>query len=121
MPSSEPRFPVRFAPDPWNQDLARTTRTGRTTAQAARGDYEPDGVPRSHLKPCEEEGRDGTNLPRCFKVYLPQPAGPFGMVFTIDRQDDKPALVFLAFGMRHHPMESHALSVYEIADQRLNA
>jgi hypothetical protein len=42
------------------------------------------------------------------------------MVFTIDREADKPALLFLAFGIRHHPNESHAPTVYEIADQRLN-
>ena len=119
MSPSEPHFPVRLAPDPWNEDLARTTR-GRTIAQAARGDYELNGIPRSHLKPCDDEGRDGTH-PHCFKVYLPRPDGRFGMVFAIDRQVDEPAFVFLAFGIRHHPKGSHALNVYEIADRRLNA
>lgn len=80
-----------------------------------------NGVPRSHLKRCDDEGRDGTHLPHCFKVYLPQPDGRFGMIFTIDRQADEPALVFLGFGIRHHPKGSHALNVYEIADRRLNA
>jgi hypothetical protein len=120
MPTSDPRFPVQFDADPWEEDLERSTPAGRTAAQAARRDYEPDGVSRSHLKACEPEGRDGTNLPDCAKLYLPPPDGKFGMVFTIDRQANKPALVFLAFGVRHHPSGSHALTVYELADQRLN-
>ena len=115
------RFPARFDPDPWDEDLARSTPVGRTTAEAARGHYEPDGIPRSNLKPCEAEGRDGTSLPDCAKIYLPLPNGRFGMVFTIDRRADKPALEFLAFGIRHHPEGSHAPTVYEIAHQRLNS
>ncbi len=43
------------------------------------------------------------------------------MVFTIDRKADKPALVFLAFGVRHHPKGSHTLTVYQIAHRRLHA
>jgi len=43
MPPSEPRFPARFDPDPWDEDLARSTTTGRQAAQAARRDYEPNG------------------------------------------------------------------------------
>lgn len=120
MSPSEPRLPARFDPDPWDEDLARSTTTGRQAAQAARRDYEPNGIPRSHLKPCEAEGSDGTSLPDCAKIYLPQPNGKFGMVFTIDRKADKPTLLFLAFGVRHHPKRSHAPTVYEIAHQRLN-
>jgi hypothetical protein len=120
MSTSEPRFPARFAPDPWDEDLARSTPAGRTAAEAARRDYEPNGIPRSHLRPCDEEGRDGTNLPQCFKVYVPHPDGRFGMVFTIDRKADKPTLVFLAFGVRHHPKGSHALTVYQLAHRRLH-
>ncbi len=120
MSPPEPRFPARFAPDPWEEDLARTTPAGHQAAEAARLAYESSGIPPSHLKPCETEGRDGTNLPQCFKVYLPHPNGRFGMIFTIDLQEDKPTLVFLAFGVRHHPKESNALTVYLIADRRLN-
>jgi hypothetical protein len=32
------------------------------------------------LRRCDSEGRDGTKLPACFKVYLPAPSGRFGMV-----------------------------------------
>ena len=121
MPPSDPHFPVRFDPDAWNEDLARTTPAGQTAARDARRDYEADGVPRSQLKPCEPEGRDGTNLPDCAKVYLPPPYGRFGMVLTIDRKADKPALLFLAFGVRHHPKGSHAPTVYETANRRLSS
>jgi hypothetical protein len=121
MPPSDPHFPVRFDPRPWDEDLARSTPNGNTAARNARRDYERSGIPRSRLRPCEADGRDGTNLPDCTKVYLPQPDGRFGMIFTVDRQADKPALEFLAFGVRHHPAGSHAPTVYEIADQRLSS
>lgn len=121
MTPHEPHFPVRVDPDPWERDLARSTPAGRIAAQNARRDYERDGIPVSHLRPCETERRDGTSLPDCAKVYLPQPDGHFGMVFTIDREVNKPALVFLAFGVRHHPAGSHTPTVYQIAHQRLHA
>jgi hypothetical protein len=120
MSTSERRFPARFDPDPWEQDLARSTSAGQTAGETARRDYEADGVPRSHLKLCEQEGRDGTNLPQCFKVYAPYPNGRFGIVFTIDGDADKPTLMFLAFGVRHHPPSSHAPTVYKIAHNRLH-
>lgn len=71
MPT-DPRFPVRFDAHPWEEDTERSSSVGREAAQTAREDYETDGVPRSHLKPCESEGRDGTNLPDCAKG-LPAP------------------------------------------------
>ncbi len=120
MSTSDPRFPARFDPAPWEEDLARSAVSGRASAYDARRDYEPRGVPVSHLKACEAEGRDGTKLPAYLKAYVPQPDGKFGMVFTIDSEAHKPALLFLAFGVRHHPSGSHAPTVYEIAHQRLN-
>ncbi len=115
------RIPARFDPDPWGQDLAHTTPAGRQAAEAAHRDYEPEGIPHSHLKHCEAEGRDGTSLPRCFKVYIPQPNGKFGMVFKVVLIDGRMQMDFVAFGMRHQPKESHAPTVYEIAHERLNA
>ncbi|MGA9284665.1 MAG: hypothetical protein WBV85_04420 [Solirubrobacteraceae bacterium] len=120
MPSSGPHFPVRFDPAPWKDDLARSTPAGRTAAEKTCTTYESDGVLRSHLKPSEREAQDGTNLPDCAKVYLPQPDGRFGMIFSVDGEANKPALLFLAFGVRHHPPSSHALTVYEIAHSRLH-
>lgn len=46
----------------------------------ARSRFERDGVEIKTLHRCDPEGRDGTELPACFKVYLPAPTGKFGMV-----------------------------------------
>lgn len=101
-------------------DMARTTPLGLEAAEAARRDYEANGVPRSDVRPCDAEGRDGTELPQCLKVYLPPPAGRFGMVFRFVIAGDGPRLDYLAFGVRHHPSESNAPTVYEIAHRRLH-
>jgi hypothetical protein len=118
--TGEPRFPVRFDAEALREDASKATPAARAAAEAARQDYEASGIPRSLLRPCDAEGRDGTELPQCLKVYLPPPAGPFGMVFKFVLVDGSPRLDFLAFGVRHHPRESNALSVYEIAHQRLH-
>lgn len=47
-------------------------------------------------------------------------AGAFGMVFEVVKAGDKPLLVYLAFGVRHHPPDSHADSLYRIAHRRLH-
>jgi hypothetical protein len=99
--------------------MARTTPAGRDAAEAAKRRYETDGVPRSELRPCDPEGRDGTELPQCLKVYLLPPAGPFGMVFKFVIAAGGPRLDYLAFGVRHHPPGSNAPTVYEIAHRRL--
>jgi hypothetical protein len=52
------------------------------------------------LRPCEAETRDGTRLGGCVKQYIPQPAGRWGAVFSIDRAAGKPALLLLAVGER---------------------
>jgi hypothetical protein len=89
------------------------------------------------LRSCEAKGRDGTELPGCFKVYLPEPDGKFGMVlrFTIPKKapgekdargtkrgkkESPPRLRYLAFGVRHHPKGSHAETVYQVAHRRLH-
>ncbi len=54
------------------------------------------------------------------RVYLPPPAGKFGMVFEIDRQAGSLVLAYLSFGVRHQPHDSHALTVYQLAHGRLN-
>jgi hypothetical protein len=112
---------VVFDEDPWAEDMARTTSNGRTIAETIRRDYERHGCPVEDLRACDDEAQDGTRLPGCAKVYLPPPAGKFGMAFDIDRQAGSLVLAYLAFGTRHHPKGSHALNVYEIADRRLNA
>ncbi|HEX4731206.1 MAG TPA: hypothetical protein VH299_08040 [Solirubrobacterales bacterium] len=118
--TGEPHFPARFDPEAFREDMARTTPAGCDAAEAARRRYEAGGVPRSELRPCDPEHREGTRLPQCLKVYLPAPAGRFGMVFRFAIADDSPRLDYLAFGIRHHPPDSYAPTVYEFAHRRLH-
>lgn len=114
------RFPAHFGATAWAIDMARATTRGRTAARAARRDYEDKGVPIAALRPTQDEGPDGTQLPGCLKTYVPVPAGAFGMVFEVVKTEDRLLLAYLAFGVRHHPANSHADSVYEIAHRRLH-
>jgi hypothetical protein len=102
------------------EDLNRASDTGRQVALATRSEYEQNGVPVDHLLACDDEGADGTQLAHCVKVYLPHPDGKFGMVFRIERHEGKLLLVYAAFGVRHHPRDSRAPTVYEIAHQRIH-
>ena len=120
MPTSDPRFTARFDPDTWETDLSRSTPPGRAAARTARRHYERNGVPRSHLRPCQVEGRDGTKLPDCAKVYVPHPNGRWGIVFKFTIIDRRPRLELLSFGVRHQPKGSHAPNTYDFANQRAN-
>jgi hypothetical protein len=113
-------FPAHFDPDAWEEDLARSTPTGRQAAEVARRDYEGGGVPVEHLRRVEEHGQDGTVLPDCAKVYLPPPVGRFGMIFRVIKVDDRPCLAYAAFGVRHHPQGARRPTVYQLAHQRLH-
>jgi hypothetical protein len=99
--------------------VEQASDAGAKAAQAARRRLEREGVPRDELRLCEAEGPEGTELPRCFKVYLPPPAGRFGMVLQLEIVAGRGQLRFIAFGVRHHPPESNAATVYEIAHRRL--
>jgi hypothetical protein len=55
---------------------------------AVRAEYESVGVPIIELRACDPEGPGGTQLERCMKVYVPVPAGTYGMVFQIGRRSD---------------------------------
>jgi hypothetical protein len=103
------------------EDLNRASEAGRVIALAARKDYEQDGVPTEQLLACEGEGPEGTALANCVKVRLPHPDGKFGMVFRIERRAGKLLLAYAAFGVRHHPRQANALSVYEVAHRRLSS
>jgi hypothetical protein len=48
------------------------------------------------------------------------PNGRFGMVVRFVRDDKGLALRYLAFGVRHHPRNSNAPTVYDIAHRRLH-
>lgn len=102
------------------EDTVRSGRTGAEVLRRARATFEVEGVAFSSLRRCEPEGRDGTRLPACFKVYLPEPDGRFGMVLALTDGGSGLGLHYLAFGVRHQPKGSHAPTVYEIAHRRLN-
>jgi hypothetical protein len=110
---------VLFDEGAFAEDTMRSGRSGAETLREARSRFERGGVEITALRRCEPEGRDGTKLPACFKVYLPAPNGRFGMVFRFVRNSDGIALRYLAFGVRHHPRNSNAQTVYEIAHRRL--
>lgn len=82
-------LPARFDSDAWDRDIARADSSGRAAAETARDRYERDGVPVEELRQVQDEGPDGTILPNCVKVYLPPPAGRFGMVFEVVRAEEK--------------------------------
>ena len=98
--ADSPRFPVRFDAEALAEDLAHASARGREVGMGERARLERDGIAVSELRACASEGRDGTRLAGCVKTYVPRPDGPWGMVFTGDREPT-PVLVFLAFGMRH--------------------
>ena len=102
------RIPAQFDDDAWAQDLTRTTSNGRQAATVARAAYEQAGVAINDLRPCQPQGNDGTQLSNCLKVYLPAPNGRFGIVWRAKRFPTGLRLIFLAFGVRHHPRQSHA-------------
>jgi hypothetical protein len=116
----EPRFVVGVNDVLLEEDLAHTTAAGRAAIAPLIDQLKITGVPKSWLKGCQAEGRDGTQLPGCVKIYVPQPTGKFGIISKVIEVDRRLRLEFLAFGVRHHPKGSHALTVYQIAHRRLH-
>jgi hypothetical protein len=115
-----PRFAVRFDEEAFTEDTHHASSAGHEVARRERARLERDGIAPSELRRCQAEGRDGTRLDGCVKSYRPLPNGPWGMVFTGDRDaDGNPVLVCVAFGVRH-PARAWHLSVYEIAHRRLH-
>jgi hypothetical protein len=98
----------------------RCGRAGAKVLRETRKRFEHDGAEIKALRHCDPEHRDGPKLPACFKAYLPPPNGKFGMVLRFVRDDDGLALRYLAFGVRHHPRNSNAPTVYDIAHRRLH-
>lgn len=109
-------FDARF----WTEDLARSTAGARVVAQAWRAAVEQDGVPLAQLRRCDPEARDTTRLVGCAKVYIPAPAGDWGAVLRLAREDrtGHTVLRVIAFGLRH-PAGRRA-SVYTIAHEWLH-
>lgn len=121
-PRPEPVFPVGFDDDALAEDLDRLP----ASAEIALREFHKElrrhgGILRSRLMACQAEGRDGTRLGGCVKTYIPWPDGRFGAVFVPAKHPSRPlALRVLAFGIRHHPPESNAETVYEVAHGRLH-
>lgn len=115
------RVPVTFDDARWAQDLARASTEAAEVARVARRRMERDGANLIELRPCDPEGRDGTRLGGCVKLYLPPPAGPWGLVLapTRDPATGRVLLDVVAFGPRHPP-EGRRVSVYQLAHQRLH-
>lgn len=111
---------VLFNEGAFAEDTMRSGRAGAKALREARSQFEREGVEIKVLRRCDPEGRDGTTLAACFKVYLPVPNGKFGMVVRFVRDGEGFALRYLAFGVRHHPRNSNAQTVYEIAHRRLH-
>ena len=114
------RFRVVFDDAALAEDLQHNSPAARNAAYGERDELTSDGgLAPERLKACEAEGRDGTRLPGCVKTYIPDPDGAWGMVFQLRIDtDQRPYLACLAFGQRH-PSSPGALSVYQVASQRL--
>ena len=118
MATPEPRFAVSVDDVVFEEDLAHATAAGRAAITPVIDKIKHAGVPRSWLMRCQPEGRDGTSLPGCVKMYIPQPDGPWGAVLTGDKLAASPTLVLVAAG-RRHPSHPWTPSVYEVASRRL--
>lgn len=119
----EPVFPVGFDDDALTEDLNRLPVSAEVALFAFHKELRRHGgISRSRLMACQAEGRDGTRLEGCVKTYIPWPDGRFGAVLVAVTHPNRPlALRAIAFGVRHHPRESNAETVYEVAHRRLNA
>ena len=118
----EPVFPVGFDEDALSEDLEHLSEGAVEALEAFRKELRREGgIPQFRLKACHDEGQDGTMLGGCVKTYVPWPDGRFGAVFVAVKHPNRPmALRAFAFGVRHHPRESNAETVYEVAHRRLN-
>jgi hypothetical protein len=115
-------FPLVFDEEAIAEDLARLGESGAEALAALGREIDRlGGLPAERLMACEAEGRDGTLLGGCVKTYVPWPAGRFGAVMVGVSHPERPlGLRLIAFGVRHHPREAHALTVYEIAHRRIH-
>jgi hypothetical protein len=118
----EPIFPVGFDEDALTEDLERLPASAEIALREFRKELRREGgIPQSRLKICRDEAQDGTMLGGCVKTYVPWPDGRFGALFVAVKHPNRPmALRAFAFGIRHHPRESNAETVYEVAHRRLN-
>lgn len=117
--SSGPAFVVHVDERALGDDLSRASDAARAAIEPMIQRFKADGAPAAWLKRCDAEARDGTRLPGCVKLYIPQPAGQWGAVFLGGAVDGSLKLFLLAVGDRH-PGAPWKPSVYEIAHRRLH-
>lgn len=119
---SEPVFPVGFDEDAIAEDLERLPDSAEEALEKFRKELRrQNGIPKGRLKVCQNESQDRTGLGGCVKTYVPWPVGRFGAVFVAVTHPKRPlGLRVIAFGIRHHPPDSHAESVYQVAHRRLH-
>ena len=114
-----PTFEVHVDERALAEDLSHASDAARSAIEPMVHHLESDGAPVAWLKRCDAEARDGTQLPGCVKLYIPQPAGQWGAVFLGAAVDGTLKLFLLAIGERH-PSAPWKLSVYELAHRRLH-
>ena len=118
------RVRARFDADAFESDLGRLRADSRArpVAEEARAAFTGEGVERTELMRCAAEGRDGTRLAGCLKVYLPleESERPFRMVLIAGEREAGLELVYLAFGVGDQPQASPAPSADAIAHRRLH-
>lgn len=118
--SDGPAFPVIVDEEALAEDLAHASEAARAAIEPMVARLRESGAPARWLKRCEEEARDGTSLPGCVKMYIPQPDGQWGAVFLGTTVNGTLTLILLAVGERH-PAAMWRPSVYQVADRRLNS
>lgn len=118
--SDGPAFPVIVDEETLAEDLAHASEAARAAIEPMVARLADSGAPARWLKRCEEEARDGTSLPGCVKMYIPQPDGQWGAVLLGTTVKGALTLILLAVGERH-PSVTWRPSVYQVADRRLNS
>lgn len=73
-----PRFAVRVVDEVLAEDLAHCTPAARAAIEPVVAMLREAGAPLEWLRRCEGEGRDGTQLGGCVKLYIPPACGPVG-------------------------------------------
>ena len=112
--------PVLFDEKQIERDLTRLAPSARIALDDVRRQIRRDGgLPTTRLRSCDAEGRDGTELPDCFKTYVPWDENKWGLVLTVAAHPTRAfALRAFAYGVRHPTGTTP--SVYQVAHRRLN-
>lgn len=115
------KAPVHFDDALFAADLARLPEAARTGLEAARARYEREGVAAAERRYCDAEHISGTRLLGCLKVYIPDFAGPWRIVFQVAwLAEDLLGLEYVAAGVGHLPAGTRRPDVYQLAHYRLH-